>query len=73
MTTIFIEDSTVQAKKFVDYLRTLPFVKIKTEEMEPEFDLYQSLDGAFADVRLMLDGKKREKTVEEFLGELDEL
>ena len=41
--------------------------------MESDFNLYESLDRAFADVRLMMDGKKREKTVEEFLDELDEL
>jgi len=71
MTTVIIEDSTLQAKNLLAYIRLLPFVKVKTEE--PEFNLYESLDRAFADVRLMQDGKKREKTVEEFLDELDEL
>jgi len=38
--------------------------------VEPEFNLYESLDHAFADVRLMLDGKKKEKTAQELLYEL---
>jgi len=72
MTTVIIEDSSVQAKRFVEFVRTLPFAKVKTEATESEFNLYESLDRAFADVRLMMDGKKSEKTIEEFLDELDE-
>ena len=72
MTTLIIEDSTPQAKMLLAYVSTLPFVKINTEIKEPEFNLYESLDRAFADVKLMLDGKKNEKTVEEFLEELKE-
>jgi len=70
MTTLIIEDSTPQAKKFVAYGRTLPFVKIKKEKTEPEFNLYESLNRAFADVRLMKDGKKQKKTAQEFLKEI---
>ena len=33
-------------------------------------DLYHRLDRAFADVRLMMDGKKREKTLAELIDEL---
>ncbi|MDR2146973.1 MAG: hypothetical protein LBE91_10990 [Tannerella sp.] len=70
MTTLIIEDNSVQAKKFLAYVRTLPFVKVKTEDKEEEFNLYESLDRAFADVRLMMDGKKRKKTLDEFLEEI---
>ena len=70
MTTVIIEDSTLQAKRLVAYVRTLPFVKVQAEDVDKEFNLYESLDRAFADVKLMMDGKKREKTVEEFLNEL---
>jgi len=70
MTTLIIEDSTPQAKKFVAYVRTLPFVKIKKEKSEPEFNLYESLNSAFADVRLMMDGKKKKKTLDELIDEL---
>jgi hypothetical protein len=34
MTTVIIEDSSSQAKKLVEYVRTLPFVKVKTEETD---------------------------------------
>ena len=69
MTTVIIEDSTLQAKQLVAYVRTLPFVKVKKKE-EEEFNLYESLNRAFADVRLMMDGKKRKKPAEELLNEL---
>ena len=36
-------------------------------------ELYESLDRAFADVRLMMDGKKKGKTLDELIDELDEL
>ena len=73
MTTIIEVDNSPQAKKFLAYVRTLPFATVKRErkakEEEP-FDVYKSLEGAFADVRLMLDGKKKKKTAQEFLEEL---
>ena len=71
MTTVVIEDSSVQAKQFVRFVRTLPYAKVTTEETEPEFNLYESLDRAFADVRLMMDGKKKKKTLDEFIEELE--
>ena len=40
------------------------------ERTESEFNLYDSLDQAFADVRLMIDGKKKKKTAQEFLEEM---
>jgi hypothetical protein len=70
MTTVFIEDSVPEAKKLIAYVRTLPFVKVKKEKVESEYNLYESLDRAFADVRLMMDGKMREKTAQEFLEEI---
>jgi hypothetical protein len=39
----------------------------KTEEHSP---LYYDLQSAFRDVRLMIDGKKKKKTAQEFLYEL---
>jgi hypothetical protein len=72
MTTITIQDTSPQAKKFIAYARSLPFAKVKRAngKSESEFNLYESLDRAFADVRLMLDGKKRKKPAEELLYEL---
>jgi len=40
------------------------------EEVVNKSDLHRSLDSAFADVRLMLDGKKRKKTLDELIYEL---
>jgi len=40
------------------------------EEVVNKSDLHRRLDSAFADVRLMLDGKKREKTLDELIDEL---
>jgi hypothetical protein len=69
--TITINSDSPQAKKFLAYARTLPFADVKRErKIEPEFDVYKSLDSAFADVRLMLDGKLKKKTAKEFLEEL---
>ena len=70
MTTVVIDSSNPQAKKFLAYARTLPFATVKRERKDTEFEIYKSLDRAFADVRLMLDGKKKKKTAEEFLEEL---
>ena len=40
------------------------------EEVVNKSDLHRRLDSAFSDVRLMLDGKKREKTLDELIDEL---
>ena len=40
------------------------------EEVSNKSDLHRRLDSAFADVRLMLDGKKRKKTLDELIYEL---
>jgi len=49
--------------------------KAKTEVKEEKHSpLYYELQSAFKDVKLMMDGKKPEKTIEEFLAEFpDEL
>jgi hypothetical protein len=62
-----------QAEKLIEYIRSLRFVKIKKTEAkteDEEFNLYETLDRAFADVRLMLDGKKKKKDAWEFLEEM---
>jgi len=69
-TTLVINDTTPQAKMFIAYGRTLPFVKIRKEKTLPEFNLYDSLDHALSDVRLMIDGKKKKKTAQQFLEEI---
>jgi CheY-like chemotaxis protein len=74
MTTLIIEDNSVQARQFLKFVRTLPFVTVKEEEAvaksESEFNLYESLDCAFAEVKLMMDGKMPKKSLDEFIEEL---
>jgi len=40
------------------------------EEVVNKSELHRKLDSAFRDVRLMMDGKKREKTLDELIYEL---
>ena len=40
------------------------------EEVVNKSDFHRQLDRAFKDVRLMLDGKQRKKTAQEFLEEI---
>ena len=40
------------------------------EEEEEKYDLYKSLDRAFAQVRLMIDGKLPKKSIDELIEEL---
>ena len=52
---------------------TMPMTKITpkpVEEEEEKYDFYKSLDHAFAQVRLTLDGKIPEKSLDEFLEEI---
>jgi hypothetical protein len=78
MTTLVIEENSVQARQFVKYVRTLPFVTIKKSaavakpqpEEEEEFNLYDSLNRAFAEVKLMKDGKMPKQSIDEFIEEL---
>jgi hypothetical protein len=52
---------------------TMPMTKITpkpVEEEEEKYDLYESLDRAFAQVRLMIDGKLPKKSIDELIEEL---
>ena len=60
-------------KSIVAFLKSIPQVvtfETPKETLTPKSELYQSLDRAFADVRLMMDGKKKEKTLAELIDEL---
>ena len=71
MTTIVIDNSTPQARQFLKFARTLPFAEVKREKRaEPEYDIYASLESAFAEVKLMKEGKMKEKTLDELIDEL---
>ena len=73
MTTMIVSiESDANTRKISTAMRQLKGVaKVRVQkEKEPLFNLYDSLDHAFADVRLMIDGKKRKKTALEFLEEI---
>ena len=68
---IQINEKMSLGKSIVAFLQSVP--QVVTFEMpiqKPKSELYNGLNSAFADVRLMLDGKKREKTAQEFLEEM---
>jgi hypothetical protein len=75
MTTyqIQINDGMLAGKHLIAFLQSLPeVVTFDKQEVKvvPKSELYHSLDRAFHDVRLMIDGKKREKPATELLYEL---
>jgi len=55
------------AKNAVPYIEKR---ELTYEEVVNESEYYRNIDSAFADVRLMLDGKKQEKTLDELIYEL---
>jgi|GEM_PF-6879339 len=48
MTTVIIEDNTPQAKKFVQYVRTLPFAKVKKEKADKPIKWTAKMKRSFA-------------------------
>jgi len=55
------------------FLQSIPQVvsfEKQKEVISGKSELYHNLNSAFADVRLMMDGKKKEKTAQEFLEEI---
>ena len=70
---IRINEKMSLGKSLVTFLQSIPQVvtfDMPIEKPAPPSELYKSLDRAFADVRLMLDGKKRKKTLDELINEL---
>ena len=70
---IRINEKISLGKSLVAFLQSIPQVvtfEKPTERTAKTSELYNSLDRAFADVRLMMDGKKRKKTAQEFLDEI---
>ena len=76
MTTVVIDNSNPFAQNLLNYISTLPFVKVLNNNSqavvaeEESYDLYKSLESAFADVKLMKEGKMKEKSLDEFLEEI---
>ena len=70
---IRINERMSLGKSIVAFLQSIPQIvtfEKPVEKPAPKSELYESLNRAFADVRLMMDGKKKKKTIEEFLDEL---
>ena len=72
---ININERTSAGKSILAMLLAIPetvsFTKVKpVGKKEKRSPLYYQLQSAFHDVKLMVDGKKQEKTLDEFLAEL---
>ena len=70
---IRINEKMSLGKSLVTFLQSIPQVvtfEIPKEKPIPKSELYDSLNQAFADVRLMMDGKKKKKTLDELIDEL---
>ena len=70
---IAVNEKMSLGKSLVAYLQSIPQIvtfEIPTKKPAPKSELYHSLDRAFADVRLMMDGKKRKKSLSELIDEL---
>jgi len=73
---ITVNEKMALGKSLVALLQSVPqavtFEMPKKKEAKKS-EMYHRLDRAFADVRLMMDGKKKGKTLDELIDELDEL
>ena len=70
---IRVNEKMPLGKSLVTFLQSIPQVvtfEKPVEETKPQSELYHSLNRAFADVRLMMDGKKKKKTLDELIDEL---
>jgi hypothetical protein len=70
---ISINEKMSLGKSLVAYLQSIPQIvsfEMPKGKPAPKSELYNSLDRAFADVRLMMDGKKRKKSLSELIDEL---
>jgi len=70
---IRVNEKMTLGKSVISYLQSIPQVvsfELPKKKEKAKSQLYNDLNSALAEVRLMLDGKKREKTVEELIDEL---
>jgi len=70
---IRINEKISLGKSLVTYLQSIPQIvtfEMPKEKLASQSELYNGLNSAFAEVRLMLDGKKKEKSAQEFLEEM---
>jgi hypothetical protein len=72
--SVTINEKSALGKGIVAFLQSLPQIvtfEIPKKKEKQESELYYGLKSAFEDVRLMLDGKKKEKSLDEFIEELE--
>ena len=70
---ITVNEKMALGKNLIALLQSVPQVVTfdKPEKKEAQkSDLYHRLDRAFADVRMMMDGKKKKKTLDELIDEI---
>jgi len=68
-----INEKMALGKSVVAFLHSIPqavAIEKPPKKEAKKSDLYHRLDRAFADVRLMMDGKKKKKTLDELIDEL---
>jgi hypothetical protein len=71
--SITINEKMAMGKSIVAFLHLIPQVvtfEIPKKKEKPKNWLYYELEEAFKDVRLMMDGKKPKKTLDELIDEL---
>ena len=68
---IRVNEKMALGKSVLAFLQSMPqAVTFEKSKEKPKSELYHTLNRSFADVRLMLDGKKREKSLDELIDEL---
>jgi len=70
---ITINEKMALGKSVVAFLHSIPqavTIEMPQKKEAQKSEQYYRLDRALADVRLMMDGKKRKKTLDELIDEL---
>ena len=70
---ITINEKMSLGRSIFAFLQSVPQVvtlEKPAKKHPPKSELYHELNHAFADVRLMMDGKKKKKTLDELIDEL---
>jgi len=70
---ITVNEKAALGKGIVAFLQSIPQVvtfDMPRKKEAKKSDLYHRLDSALADVRLMVEGKKRKKTLDELIDEI---
>lgn len=70
---IKVNEKMAIGRSVVSFLQSIPQVvifDIPKKKPKPKSELYHGLQSAFTEVRLMLDGKQKGKSLDEFIEEL---